>query len=187
MRGHGRIDCEKEQSPERDARAKRPAHGERQQHQQQSVQRPHGDPRAPLHGMELIMKVDVLLREIAFVSLVIEWANAAQVKARSGDNAPHPELDERRMLRIDAEIRIAHVRDASGDVISLINSEAIQASCYGGTDDSSGHQQEHDEDEGAKADSGRFPRLDRRWRDRSAQRSSGPQMRAKRKWSEPAS
>jgi hypothetical protein len=78
------------------------------------------------------------------------------------------------MLWIDAKIRIAHVRDASGDVISLIDSKAIESGCYGGTDDSSGHQQDQDKDEEAQADSRRLPMLDRRRYDGSAQGSSDP-------------
>ena len=49
-------------------------HSERKKHQEQSVQRPHGDPRATLHRIEIIIEVDVLLREIALISLVSEWA-----------------------------------------------------------------------------------------------------------------
>jgi hypothetical protein len=45
-------------------------------------------------------------------------------------------------------------------VISLINSEAIQPGCYGGTDDRSGHQQGQDKDEETQADPGRFPMFD---------------------------
>jgi hypothetical protein len=39
------------------------------------------------------------------------------------------------VLGIDSEIVVLHVRDASGDVVGLIDSEAIQAGCYGRTQD----------------------------------------------------
>jgi hypothetical protein len=113
------------------------------------------------------------LREIVFVSPVNEWTNAAQVKARCGYKASHPQLDQRRMLGIDAKIRIVHVRDASGNVIGLINSGAIRPGCYGATDGRSGQQQEQDKDEDTQTDSRRFQMLDLRWRDRSPQRFSG--------------
>src|SRR5712692_7963592 len=104
MRGHGGINREKERSPERDPGTKGPAHGEGQRYQQQSIQRPHRNPCASLHGIEIVIEVDIFLREIALVFLVSEWADAAQAKAGCGDKASHPELDERRVLWIDAKI-----------------------------------------------------------------------------------
>src|SRR5260370_26880640 len=174
MRGHGGINREKERSHERDAGAKSPAHGEGQRYQQQSIQRPHRNPCASLHGIEIVIEVDVFLREIALVFLVSEWADAAQAKAGCGDKAPDPELDKRRMLRIDAEIGIAHVRDARGDVIGLIDSKAVQPGSYGGADDGSAHQREQDKNEEAQVDSRRPSMLDWRWRERSGQGSSSP-------------
>jgi hypothetical protein len=173
MRGDGRINRQKEQSPEGDARAKGPAHGEGQSYQQQSIERPHRNPRATLDGIEIVIEVDVFLREIALVFLVGEWADAAQAKARCRDKAADPELDERRMLWIDAKIGMADVRHASSDVISLIDRKAIEPGCYGGADDGSAHEREQDKNEEAQVDSKRLSMLDRQWRDRSAQSSSG--------------
>jgi hypothetical protein len=93
---------------------------------------------------------------------------SASSEARSAP-PPYPA-----MLRIDAEIGVAHVRDASRDVICLIKRKAIQTSCNRRTNDGSAHEEEKEKHKEAQADSRRLPRLDWRWRDKSAQRSSGP-------------
>ena len=83
-----------------------------------------------------------MLCEIAFVGLVSEWANATQAKTCCGDKSSHPELDEWRMLRIDAKIRVPDVRDTRSNVVRLVNREAVQSGCNSGTDDGSANNQE---------------------------------------------
>jgi hypothetical protein len=57
------------------------------------------------------------------------------VKAGGGDKTADPQLYERRMLGVDAEVTVFYVRDTSGNMICLINGEAVETRRDGGAQD----------------------------------------------------
>ena len=64
------------------------------------------------------------------------------MKSAGGDDAAHPEFDQRWMLWIHAEIVVAYVGDPRRYVIGLIDHEAVEAGSDSGTQDGRSHQQQ---------------------------------------------
>ena len=81
------------------------------------------------------MSEDGKIRKGPFSRLVVELAKRIQSKSCCMHDNAHPKFHKRRVLGIDSEIVVLHVRDASGDVVGLIDGEAIPACCYGRTQD----------------------------------------------------
>jgi hypothetical protein len=99
--------------------------------------------------MKIIIEIDIFFGEIALIGLIDEYANGIEVESRRGEERSRPELNERRMLWVDTKIGVAHVGDACGNVIRLVDGEAIKAGGYGGTHDRSTHQQKQHQNEEA--------------------------------------
>src|SRR5216683_2257187 len=104
MSGHGRVDGEKENGSESHPRAKGPVQGKRQRDEEYPVQTPHGNPRAPLHGIGVVAKKDVLFRKATFVNLVFELPDGTEVESSCRHETSDPQLDQRGMFRIEAEV-----------------------------------------------------------------------------------
>ena len=109
--------------------------GKPQTHEEQSVQGEHGDPRALLHGVRVVVEVDVFFGEGALVLLVGKGPQGAGSKTGRSDEAPNPELDQRRVFRIDAKIAKSYVGDAGSNVIGLVDCESVETCRNGGAND----------------------------------------------------
>ena len=106
---------------------------EGQSEQQQAVQHIHRHPCAPLHGIGVVLPKNRAFRVRSFRLLFVGLVESIQSKSGSLSDTAHPELYKWWMLRIDSKIVVLRVRDASGDVIGLINGEAVEAGCDGRT------------------------------------------------------
>ena len=123
----GRVDCEEEKSTERNTSVKNALQRKSQSEQQEAVQSVHCRSCAPLDRVGVVLSKDGKVRKVPFSRLVIELPKRIQSKSGSSHDNAHPKFYKRRVLGIDSEIAVLHVRDASSDVIGLIDSEAIEA------------------------------------------------------------
>ncbi|QNI33970.1 hypothetical protein H7849_08715 [Alloacidobacterium dinghuense] len=141
MRGHSRFDREKCDRSDSDAGTKGSPNGKAQRHQQQSVQGEHRDPCTLLHCVRVVVEVDVFFGKRALVLLIRKEPQGARSKTGGGDAASHPQLDQRRMLRVDPKITEPPIVNTGGDVISLVDGEPIKPGRDSGAHDCSRYEQ----------------------------------------------
>ncbi|MGB7643090.1 MAG: hypothetical protein WBL82_17510, partial [Terriglobales bacterium] len=127
VRGDRRVDSEEKKSTERNTCVKNAFQRKSQSEQQKAVQPVHCRSGAPLDRIGIVLPEDGKIRKRPFFRLVIELAKRIQSKSCCMHDNARPKFHKRRVLGIDSEIVVLHVRDASGDVVGLIDGEAIQA------------------------------------------------------------
>ena len=141
VRGDGRVDGEEKESAEGNYGIEDALEGECEGQHEETVQSEHAHTRAALDRVGIVLAIDRAFGKGSFADLVVVLAEGIQTESGCSDEAADPKFHERWMLGIDAEIVVTNVGYAGGDVIGLINSEAVQARGDGGTQDGYSNQQ----------------------------------------------
>ena len=98
-----------------------------------------------LDPVRIILQEHGVRREMALASLVIEDLQRAEVQHAFWNEGGNPELDERRVLGIDAVVAGAKVAHARGDVVVLIDGEGVETGSYCGTQNRQEKDHKHQE------------------------------------------
>src|SRR5215469_10976589 len=94
--------------------------------QEQRGKSKHGDTSPFLNAVGIIVQIHGLCREMPLFDLVGQRTKRGQMERTWWKESRHPKFDERRVLRIQSKIPEPQVTYASGDVIRLIDVEAVK-------------------------------------------------------------
>ena len=117
-----------------------PPHCQSKTEQQDSIQHEHGDPRPSLRYVRIVFSEYNSFSEMPLIPFFKQGPEGWSLENIWGKKRTHPQLDQRRMFRIQTVIAQARVSNARSDVIGLVDIKTVEAGSDGGAENSAKHQ-----------------------------------------------